>query len=199
MIIYGASGHSKVIIDIAETCGEKIDYIVDDNPNIKELLGYKVHRNSGKYDEIIIAIGSCKIREKIVSQLSVINYPVLIHPSAIISRHAQLGAGTVVMQGAIVQTCAHIGKHCIINSGASVDHDCKIGDFVHIAPHATLSGAVEIGNGSWIGVGATIKQGIKIGSWCTIGAGAVVINDIPDGETVVGIPAKPIVYHNTSI
>lgn len=188
MILYGASGHGKVIIEILEANGVKVDYVVDDNPEITELLGYEVRRNTGKYDEAIISIGSAQVRKMLVESLDVKTYPIAIHPSAIVSPRAKLGEGTVVMHGAIVQTCVEAGKHCIINTGASVDHDCKLGDYVHIAPQAILSGAVEVGDGSWIGAGAVVKQCIKIGSNCMIGAGAVVVKDVPDGVTVVGIP-----------
>ena len=188
MILYGASGHGKVIIEILEACGVKVNYVVDDNPEINELIGYEVRRNTGKYDEAIISIGSAQIRKSLVESLDVQKYPVAIHPSAIVSPRAKIGEGTVVMHGAILQTCVEVGKHCIINTGASVDHDCKLGDYVHIAPQATLSGAVEVGDGTWIGAGAVIKQCVRIGSNCMIGAGAVVVKDVPDGVTVVGVP-----------
>jgi sugar O-acyltransferase (sialic acid O-acetyltransferase NeuD family) len=192
MVLYGASGHGKVIVDILEANGIPIDFVVDDNPNLSELLGYEVHRNLGTYNEAIIAIGSCKIRKRVVSQLTVNRYLTARHPTAIISPHATIAEGSVVMQGAIIQACTNIGKHCIINTGASVDHDCNLADFVHVAPHATVAGDVEIGEGSWIGAGAVVKQGVKIGSWCVIGAGAVVVKDVPDNITVVGVPAKDI-------
>ena len=192
MILYGASGHCKVIIEILEALGERIDFVVDDNPELSELLGYEVRRNTGNYDEALISIGSAQIRKKIVERLQVNHYKTAIHPTAIISPRARIGEGTVVMHGAIVQSCVSIGRHCIVNSGASIDHECSIAVFVHIAPHATLSGNVIVGEGTWIGVGAVVKQGVKIGSWCMIGAGAVVIEDIPDGITVVGVPAKDI-------
>ncbi len=192
MVLYGASGHGKVIVDILEAIGIPIDFVVDDNPNLSELLGYEVRRNLGTYNEAIIAIGSCKIRKRVVSQLTVNRYLTARHPTAIISPHATIAEGSVVMQGAIIQACTYIGKHCIINTGASIDHDCNLADFVHVAPHATVAGGVEIGEGSWIGAGAVIKQGVKIGSWCMIGAGAVVVKDVPDNITVVGVPAKDI-------
>lgn len=190
MIVYGASGHAKVVLDILETCGKKVDFIVDDNPDLYELLGYPVKRNIGSYDEAIIAIGSSSIRKKIVESLEVRKFPVVIHPSALVSSRATVGEGTVVMQGAIVQSCARVGKHCIINTGASVDHDCELSDFVHIAPHATLSGAVKVGAGTWIGVGAVVKQGVQIGANCMIGAGSVVVKDIPDDVTAYGNPCR---------
>lgn len=192
MILYGASGHAKVIIDILEANGEKIDFIVDDNPELTDLLGYEVCRNAGEYDEAIISIGSGEIRKKVAESIKVGRYLTAVHPSAVVSPRATLGDGTVVMQGAIVQSCANVGEHCIVNTGASVDHDCEIGDFVHVAPHATVLGGVKVGEGSWIGAGAVVKQYITIGKNCTIGAGAVVLHDVPDGATVVGVPGKQI-------
>lgn len=190
MILYGASGHAKVIVDILEANGQKIDFIVDDNPSLTELLGYEVRRNIGEYDEAIISIGSCEIRKKVVEGLKVGKYATSVHPSAVVSPRATIDEGTVVMQGAIVQSCAKIGKHCIVNTGASVDHDCEIGDFVHVAPHATVLGGVKVGEGSWIGAGAVVKQYITVGKNCMIGAGAVVLHDVLDGATVVGVPGK---------
>lgn len=192
MILYGASGHAKVIIDILEANGQKIDFIVDDNPALTELWGYEVRRNTGEYDEAIISIGSCEIRKKVVEGLKVGKYATSVHPSAVVSPRATIDEGTVVMQGAIVQSCATIGKHCIVNTGASVDHDCEIGDFVHVAPHATVLGGVKVGEGSWIGAGAVVKQYVTVGENCMIGAGAVVLHDVPDGATVVGVPGKQI-------
>lgn len=192
MVLYGASGHAKVIIDILEANGEKIDFIVDDNPELKELLGYEVRRNTGYYDKMIIAIGSCQARKMVADSIEVSRYLTAVHPSAVVSLRVRLGDGTVVMQGAVVQSCARIGKHCIVNTGASVDHDCVIEDFVHIAPHATVLGGVKVGRGTWIGAGSVVKQNVTIGSNCVIGAGAVVICDVPDGATVVGVPGKEI-------
>ena len=192
MILYGASGHAKVIIDILEANGQKIDFIVDDNPALTELLGYEVRLNTGEYDEAIISIGSCEIRKKVVEGLNVGKYATSVHPSAVVSPRATIEEGSVVMQGAIIQSCARIGKHCIVNTGASVDHDCEIGDYVHVAPHATVLGGVKVGEGSWIGAGAVVKQYITVGKNCMIGAGAVVLHDVPDGATVVGVPGKEI-------
>lgn len=192
MILYGASGHAKVIIDILEANGQKIDFIVDDNPGLTELLGYEVRRNTGEYDEAIISIGSSEIRRTLVESLKVNKFLTSVHPSAVVSPRATIDDGTVVMQGAIIQSCAKVGKHCIVNTGASVDHDCEIGDFVHLAPHATVLGGVKVGEGSWIGAGAVVKQYVTIGKNCMIGAGAVVLKDVPDGTTVVGVPGKEI-------
>ena len=190
MVLYGASGHCKVVIDILESLGVSIDYIVDDNPQVSELLGYAVKRNVGEYDELIVTIGSPNARKKVIESAKVKSYGTAIHPSAIISPRATIGEGTVVIPGAIVNACAKVGRHCIINTGSTVGHDVVLGDFVHVAPHATVTGAVTVGEGTWIGAGAVVRQGIHIGKGCMIGAGAVVVKDVPDGVTVVGNPAK---------
>jgi len=193
MVLYGASGHCRVVIDIVEALGLPIDSIVDDNPNINELLGYEVHRNTGEYSDIIITIGQNWTRKKVFEQIKVERYLKAIHPTAIVSPRAKIGDGSVVMQGAIIQSCASIGNHCIINTGASVGHDVEMGDFVHVASHATITGGVSIGEGTWIGAGAVVRQGVHIGAWTMIGAGSVVVDDIPDG--VVAFGNKCIVRH----
>lgn len=190
MILYGASGHAKVIIDTLEAIGMKIDYVVDDNASISSLLGYEVRRDSGHYNSAIVSIGDGKIRKKIVSRLDVKEWVKAIHPKATVSPHASIDEGTVVMAGTVINSGVVIGKHCIINTGATVDHDCVIGDYCHIAPGVHVSGGVIIGEGSWIGVGSCVKQGVKIGKWATIGAGSVVVKDIPDGVTAYGCPCR---------
>lgn len=189
MFLYGASGHAKVIIDILENRKIVIDGLFDDNGAIMNLLGYPVYPATGIKGPLIISIGDNRVRRKIASSLHV-EFGQIAHLSAIISDHAGVDEGTVIMQGAIIQSSSTIGKHCIINTGASVDHDCLVMDFVHISPHSTLCGNVRIGEGSWVGAGAVILPGIKVGRWCIIGAGSVVTKDIPDYSLAVGNRCK---------
>lgn len=192
MFLYGASGHGKVIKDILELQGEKVEAFVDDNPKLQQLCGIPVvHRLDGIYSTVIVSIGNNRIRKEIVDKISCI-YGKAIHPSAIISPSARIGEGSVVMPGAIINADAIIGKHCIINTGASIDHECIVGDYCHIAPHASLCGQVNVGEGTLIGVGASVIPCISIGKWCIIGAGSAVVKNITDDVIVAGIPAKKI-------
>ena len=195
--LYGASGHAKVIIEIAELLSLPIGGLIDKNPQINELLGYPVSINETEINisenSFIISIGSNEIRKKIAQKLDV-NFTSLIHPQSHISKRTSIGKGTVVMAGVSVNSSTQIGKHVILNTNSSVDHDCIIENFVHISPNAALAGSVQVGEGSHIGIGASVIQGINIGKWCTIGAGAVILKDIPDFATVVGNPGRIIKY-----
>ncbi|PKP46259.1 MAG: acetyltransferase [Bacteroidetes bacterium HGW-Bacteroidetes-11] len=195
MYLYGASGHAKVILEILELSGIKINGLFDDNPLIKDIIGYPCFGPFiGKVnpeDKWIISIGN-NLQRKQISEKYSFSYGIAIHPSSVISSRVIIGDGTVIMGNAIINTGTEIGCHAIINTSASVDHDCRIGDFVHISPNATLCGGVSVGEGTQVGAAAVIIPNINIGKWVTIGAGAVVICDVPDYSVVVGNPGRII-------
>lgn len=190
--LYGASGHAKVVIDIARLAYYEVPCLIDDNPQVNELAGLPVVHSAEGLSPIIITIGDCQIRRKIVERLGNREYLTVIHPNAVKADSVCIGYGTVVMAGAIMNPFVKVGKHCIINTGASLDHDVMVGDFVHIAPHCTICGESEVGEGTWVGTGTTIIQGIHIGKNCFIGAGSVVVKDIPDNCLCYGNPARVI-------
>ncbi len=191
--IYGASGHSKVIVEIIENAGDTITGLFDDDPLKNMLLDYKVTNEKSIFqlpDVLwLVGIGNNEIRKKVVENHQ-LSYGTAIDPKAIISGRIKIGKGTVIMPGVSINSSTVIGKHSIINTNSSVDHDCSLADYVHISPNATLCGGVNIEEGAHIGAGAVIIPGIKIGKWATIGAGSVIIKDVPDFATVVGNPGK---------
>jgi sugar O-acyltransferase (sialic acid O-acetyltransferase NeuD family) len=189
---YGASGHAKVVLDIARLAHLDVPCLIDDNPNVNELAGLSVVHSAEGLKPLIVTIGDCQIRRKIVRKLGTHEYVTVIHPSAIKAESVELGLGTVVMAGAILNPYVRVGNHSIINTGASLDHDVFVDDFVHIAPHCTLCGGVEVGEGTWIGAGSTVIQGIHIGKNCFIGAGSVVVKDIPDNSLCYGNPSRVV-------
>ena len=199
MNIYGASGHAKVIIDIAESSNISVEQIFDDNINIDSIYNKTVIHSLNKKlleSETIIAIGNNKIRKRVVDAFTGKISEAIIHKSAIISPMAIIDKGTVVMPNACVNSTTKIGEHCIINTASTIDHDCLLGDYVHISPNAAIAGNVIINEGTHVGIGAVIIPGINIGKWVTIGAGAVIIKDVPDFAVVVGNPGKIIKYLN---
>lgn len=120
------------------------------------------------------------------------DFPNIVHPTAIVSKHAKLGRGIYIGPGAIINAGAAVGDGCIINSGAIVEHDCFIGEFVHIAPGAALSGGVTVGDRAHLGTGSAVSHGVKIGQDTVLGAGSVAVKNLPERAVCVGVPAKKI-------
>lgn len=193
LTIIGAGGHGRVLADIAEASGySDVQFLDGAFPNLSQSGPWAVVGSPEELDaktSFALGIGNNQTRMRLLETLPAT--PVtLIHPSASVSPHAQIGAGSVICVGAVVGACARLGRGCIVNTGASVDHDCVLSDGVHISPGARLGGGVEIGTLSWVGVGAAVREYIKIGSDVMIGAGAAVIRDVPDGKRMGGVPAK---------
>ena len=201
LLIIGASGHGKVVADIALKMNrwQSISFL-DDNENLKFSLGFEVIGKSNEAIrhindfDIFVGIGNNVIREKIQESLEVegARIPTLIHPNATLGEQVEVGTGTVVMAGVVINCCAQIGKGCIINTGATIDHDNHLEDFVHISPGAHLAGTVKVGQGSWLGIGSMVSNNINITSNCMVGAGAVVVKDITETGTYVGVPARRV-------
>ncbi len=201
LIIIGASGHGKVVADIAIKINkwQSITFL-DDDESIKTSMGLEVIGKTAdafiNKDEadFFVAIGSNitrgKIQEKLIEQgLNVVS---LIHPSAIIGTDVEIGIGTAVMAGVVINSSSRIGKGCIINTSSSLDHDNMIEDYAHISPGVKVAGTVKVGKGSWIGIGSVISNNVNICSGCKVGAGAVVVKDITEPGTYVGIPVRKI-------
>ena len=202
LALLGASGHGKVVADVALAARWKSVVFFDDAWPYRADNGHwpvvgntaALLANLSQFDGVIVAIGNCSIRWKKQQELQAAGacMATVVHPKAFVSDYAKLGLGTVVMAGAVVNVDAVIGNACIINTGASVDHDCTLADGVHISPGAHLSGNVSVGSCSWVGVGAAVRQGMHISASVMVGAGAVVVKPVPHGQTVVGNPARLI-------
>lgn len=193
MIVIGASGHAKVVIEIAEQHALSIDAIYDQDVSKGKIFSYDIvhvlHKDmTNKY---VIAVGDNATRKKIAMELPPSFCDALIHKNAIVSPMATIGQGSVVMAGAIINADAHIGKHVIINSGAIIEHDCIIEDYAHISPNAALAGGVTVKEGAQVGIGASVIQGLTIGKNAMVGAGAAIITNVPENTITVGVPGMP--------
>lgn len=199
LLVIGASGHGKVIADIAELNGYDNIVFLDDNAGIKccgrhQIVGKS--RDTAEFAslgyDVFIAVGDGRIRQGIQERLERENIEpvILIHPSSIIASDVKIGNGSVVMAGAVINSGSCIGKGCIVNTCASVDHDSIMGDFVHVSVGAHVAGNVCVEHGTWIGIGAVVSNNIYICANCMIGAGAVVVKDIKDAGTYAGVPAR---------
>lgn len=197
IVIIGASGHGKVVADIAKKNGYTKIVFLDDNLSRKECGAYPVVgpvADAENYSDadFVVGIGNAAVRERIQHRLELLHFTfaVLLHPAAVVADDVRIGAGTVVMAGSVINPGAVIGKGCIVNTCSSVDHDCQIADYVHVAVGAHIAGTVQIGRRTWIGAGATVINNVHICADSMIGAGAVVVKNILESGTYIGVPAR---------
>lgn len=193
LTIIGASGHGKVVADVAIHCGyDRIEFL-DDDKALTQCGQWPVVGRCDKAkridDDLFVAIGNADIRKKFIERYPDKNFVTLIHPESVIADGVRLGKGIVVMAGAVINPDTTIGNGCIINTCSSVDHDCVIGAYSHVSVGVHLSGTVHVGESTWIGAGATVSNNINICGGCIIGAGAVVIRNIDEPGTYIGVPA----------
>ncbi len=204
LVIAGAGGHAKVIIEAVRTQGRWIVAALTDPVVRGQVMGVPVVGTDQELPRLrqqglaaaLVGVGSVKdptLRVQLFERLLKIGFvpPSVCHLRATVSATAELGAGTVVFAGAVVNAQAVIGQNVIVNTGAIIEHDCTIGDHVHVAPRAVIGGEAIVGTKAHIGLGAIVLQGIRIGEGAVIGAGAVVHRDVPPNVVVVGVPAKP--------
>ena len=208
LLIVGAGGHAKVVIEAALQSSKYDDfYLIDDKYKLDR--DYKILNKwplvgstkdifnpliKKKFKNAFVAIGDNNSRISFLNCLKKEGYsiPNIIHPSSIISPSAKINYGSAILSNAVINAETFIGFGSIINTSSNIDHECIIKEGVHICPGVNVAGNVEIGKLSFIGVGTSIKNGIKLGNQVIVGAGSAVISDLTNGVTAVGVPAKLI-------
>jgi len=184
--VVGAADRKATVADVGVI---ELPVIASEN-HVKTCLVQKRELPSGA---TAIALGVGENRARLAfERIGGVNMPALVHPSAIVSASASIGNGTVVMALVAVNASATIRNAVILNTSCIVEHDCVIGDGAHISPGTVLSGGVRVGELAWIGAGAVVLPGVTVGAGAIVGAGAVVTRSVPEGQTVAGVPARPL-------
>lgn len=203
ILLVGAGGHARSCIDVIEMENQfAIAGLVGQPHEVgSTVLGYQVIGQDDdlpeltkKYPRTLVTVGQIKTPEPRVRLFELLERlgcecPAIISPLAHVSRHATIGAGTIVMHGAIVNAAAIIGRNGIVNSQALVEHDAQVGDHCHISTGALINSGVRVGRRTFVGSGTIVRQGIVIGDDCVIGMGQRVLADCPQGARVPPVRA----------
>jgi sugar O-acyltransferase (sialic acid O-acetyltransferase NeuD family) len=197
IVLIGGGGHCHSCIDVIEMEQRfEIAGVVDENTSLEKVLGYPILGEDrdlptrlAEIPRALITVGQILSPNTRIKLYEIVRslgaeLPTVISPKSVVSRHATLSGGTIVMHHSLINANSIIGANCIINSGAVVEHDVRILDHCHIATRATINGNVTIEEGCFVGSGAIIREGITIGAESIIGAGTVIMSDVPKGTMV---------------
>lgn len=203
LIIIGAGGHSRVVVDVAQQVGFNVTEILDlefsgqseQIANVPVTGGFEyIEKMKPSQSSVAIAIGD-NFRRKYYFEIlkkKGFELPPIMHPKAIISNYAVVSEGCFINAAAVINAEAFVGACCIVNTAAVVEHEVKIGQYTHIGPGAKIAGRTSVGSHVFIGMGANVADYIQIGHNCVIGAGSVIITDVPSGAKYAGIPGRCI-------
>ncbi|WP_203074860.1 acetyltransferase [Falsiroseomonas ponticola] len=200
VVVIGAGGHARPVVEALLLLGHRIAGLVDDAPDRPPVLGQPVIGGLDRLAALraagigsaVIAIGDNAARLQLGDQARGFGFvlPTLVHPGALVSPHASLAEGAQVFARAVVGPEARIGRLCLVNTGAIVEHECTVDEGTHIAPGAVLCGLVRVGARCLVGAGSTTIAGRRIGPGALIAAGATVTADVAAGARVGGVPAR---------
>lgn len=209
--IFGAGGFGREVVFLIEDINKKnnewgIIGFFDDGKKDETINDYKVLGGIEELNEIkeeiylVLAIGDPIVKKEIFQKINnpLIKFPILVHPSVIISDKVEIGEGSIICAGNIISVNLKIGRYVIINFDCTLGHDAIIGDFCSFMPSVNISGETEIGECTYFGTGALIINQRKVGKNVIIGAGSAVFKDIPDNCTALGNPALPIKFRKVS-
>jgi len=197
LLVLGASGFSNEVVDIARAAGHEIVGFVGlpSEHGTHALTGLRISdtHEDFEFDAFVSGIGATDVRRREYERLrGIAPFATIVHPSAIVSPSATLGDGCILAQNVIVNALAMVGNDTILNVSCCVAHDCVVGEHVHIAPAVQMGGGSSVGTGTFCGTSSVVLPLVSVGAWCVCGAGSVVNKPVPDGTTVVGVPAKAL-------
>lgn len=193
ILILGAGGHGRAVCEAARDAGFSPRGFLDARAPLPEMLGLPVLGDEGAHDggPLLIALGGNALRLAAAARLGCA-LPVLLHPSVIRARSAEIAEGAVVMPRAVLGALTRIGRLVLVNTGAIIEHDVVLEEGAHIAPGAVLCGGVRVGARALVGAGAVIAPNLVLGADAVVGAGAAVLADVPPGAVVAGVPGRPV-------
>ena len=200
IIVVGAGGHAKVIVDCLQLIGWNVIGCTDADPTPRACAGVPVLGSDEVLERLKLdgvthafcALGTNSLRERMGDLLQSLGFklPAVVGPGAFVSPFAQIGSGAAILPGASVNVGTIVGQLAVINTNASVDHDCVIGRASHIGPGAALAGGVHVGDRTFVATGSSIIPDCQIGADSVIGAGSVVVRDLPANIVAYGNPCR---------
>jgi len=202
LLLLGGGGHCRAAIDVIESDGRFVikGIVQPKEDGADPILGYRVVGEDANLPALLadtphalVTVGQIKaaaLRRRLFEAIKRLGgtAPVIVSPKAHVSRHGEVGEGTLVMHGAIVNARARIGINCIVNTLSLVEHDAHVGNHCHISTGARVNGGTIVEDGCFIGSGATLREGIRVGANTVVGAGCVITSNVTPGTVLKARP-----------
>ena len=205
IVLLGAGGHCRVVIEACQANGFEVVGILDANiAKGTKIMGIPVLGDDSLAQELfatgvrfmaVSIVGNLELRSRLLSTYADMGFefPSFVCKAAHLSEYAEISdEGVLIQPGTIVNAEAVVGAHATLNTGCLVEHQATVGCNSHIAPRSMLLGFSSVGDRTMIGAGAIILPSVSVGNDCIVGAGSVVLQDVPSGMVVAGNPAKVI-------
>ncbi|MBC6697790.1 NeuD/PglB/VioB family sugar acetyltransferase [Hymenobacter sp. BT190] len=205
MLVVGARGHAIEVLEcLQQTSDGQLFFFDDVTPDLEpQLFGrYPVLRSLDEVSKLferdptfVLGLGGGRLRKILAQKITALGGVLtsVIAATAQIGRYdVKLGAGLNVMHHALISNATQIGEGTLVNANAAVHHNAIVGKYCEISPGARVLGGCLLHDLVLVGANATILPRLVIGEGASIGAGAVVIQDVPAGATVVGVPGKVV-------
>ena len=202
VVIVGAGGHGRVVLDILRAMRRHVAGFLDDGRPPSGLVNGAPVLDGGSAPlasreflarhDVIVAIGDNAARRRLAETVlgNGGTLATAVHPACVVSPTAAVGEGTVIVPGAVVNANARIGRFCIVNTGATIGHDVVLEDGAQVAPGANMGGGSRCGADAFVAIGAVVVPKVRIGAGAVLGAGATAVRDIPPGAVALGTPAR---------
>lgn len=201
VLVLGAGGNCRDIVDAMLDAGgfEPLGYL-DDDPAKTELGGLPVHGPLDSWRDhpdalFVNGLNGVELTPRKRELLDRLGIPDdrwvgVTHPTASVSRMAEVGIGTVILQNVTVNSAARVGDHVMILPNSVVSHDAVVGSYSYLTPGVVLAGYVEVGEGAYLGAGSAVRHRVRIGAGAVVGMGSVVLDDVAPRTIVRGVPAR---------
>ena len=205
LVLVGASGLAREATAVAVLVQHDGPVqVVDDDParwgtlhGLAPVLG-GVDLVAGLVDhEVVLTLGKGRLRRRVATRLAMVGldasrYATLLHPRLVLPGSCHIGPGSIALDGVVLTADVEVGDHVVLMPHVTLTHGCTVADFATLCAGVSLGGDVEVGEAAYIGMNASVREGVRIGADATVGMGSVVLDDVPAGETWVGVPARPI-------
>jgi sugar O-acyltransferase (sialic acid O-acetyltransferase NeuD family) len=207
LVILGAGGFARETLDIVDAINaiapryDMLGFLVDARygtagalVNDRPILGDTTWLADHPDVQVICGVGAPEVRRRLVlaAEQHGAAFAALVHPTAMLTRWVQVGAGTIITAGCILTNQIVLGRHVHVNLDCTIGHDARLDDYATLAPGVHVSGRAHINEGAYVGTGANLIEGMAIGAWSVVGAGATVTQPVPSNTTAVGVPARVI-------